>query len=111
MSTTVRRSEALRGCEGYRVEMPERRVGLVEELWLGLDDEPAALAVRTRDGAHGLLLAEDVAVVSDETGNVVMRPGARLLELQPPRLDLGGTAPVLAASWATTGETLDVPPP
>jgi len=110
MATVLRHSRALRACEGFQVETPGRRIGTVEEIWLGPHDEPAALAVRTHDGCHGLLLLEDVAVASAETRTVVMERGARLLELRPPRLDPDDGAPV-HASWATTGETLEVPPP
>jgi hypothetical protein len=61
-------------------------VGFVGEVWLGPGDEPKAFAVRTTEGRHGLLLADDVLALSPEDETVVLRPGARLLELQPPRL-------------------------
>jgi hypothetical protein len=97
----------LTGCEGFRLESPEGLLGWVEETWLGPADEPAALAIRTVDGRDGLLLPEEVESVSKDSELVLMRPGARLLELDSPRLD---GASGLSASWSTTGEPLEPPP-
>jgi hypothetical protein len=86
---------------------------VVEEVWIGEGDEPQALAVRTVDGRHALVLAEEVdAVLADEHQVVVQEP--TLLELEPPRLDGNrgdGGRVRLSASWATTGEVLPLPEP
>jgi hypothetical protein len=107
--TTVVRHDLL-GCEGFRLESAEGLVGWIEEPWLGPGDEPAALAVRTTDGREALLLAEDVMHVAPESELVRMREGARLLELDVPRLE---KAPHdgFSASWRTTGRVLEPPEP
>ena len=108
MATVVR--EGLLGCDGFRLESPKGLVGWIEETWLGPGDQPAAFAVRTTDGREALLLAEDVASVSVESELLLMRSGARLLELDVPRVNV----PVgngLSASWRTTGRVLDPPDP
>jgi hypothetical protein len=105
MATVPR--ERLSECDGFRVEAPRGLLGWVEETWLGPDAEPAALAVRTLDAQRGLLLADDVVSVLDDQETVVLQPGARLLELEAPRLD--GTP--LQASWSTTGATIEPPAP
>jgi hypothetical protein len=97
----------LSGCEGFRLESPDGLLGWIEEAWLGPSDEPAALAIRTVDGRDGLLLVEDVESVARDSELVLMRPGARLLELDPPRLD-GSNG--LSAHWSTTGDPLDPQP-
>ena len=72
----------------------------VEEVWLD-DDEARALALRTLDGRHALLRAEDVLAVETEQRWVVVRPEQELLELDAPRLrSFNGT---IEASWGTTG--------
>jgi hypothetical protein len=109
MAVTERsRADRLTGSDGFRVETPKGRLGIVEEVWVGADDEPEALAVRTVDGRHGLLLADEVdAVLAEEKQIVVEEP--HLLELDAPRLDdKPEGAPGLTASWATTGEVLTV---
>jgi hypothetical protein len=104
----IRSSERLTECDGFRVEAAHGLLGWVEETWLGLDGEPAALAVRTIDGQRGLLLAADIVSVLGEQETVAVEPGARLLELGAPRLD---GAPPLHASWSTTGATIEPPVP
>jgi hypothetical protein len=99
----------LYGTEGFDVESPEGDLGWVEEVWLGEENEPRALAVRTSQGQHGLLLPEDVLAVDRENRWVVVPSEPVLLELDTPRLvtgtdEAGGAG--LAASWATTGERL-----
>ena len=91
-------------CDGFCVESEDGPIGWVEETWLGPSDEPAALALRLVDGRRGLLPAEDVDTVLPERERVVMRAGARVLELGAPHLVRDG-----AASWEVTGE-LVVPP-
>src|SRR5439155_7575650 len=75
------------------------------------EGEPKALAVRTGDGRHGLLLGEDVLSVDRENQWVVIPPEPTLLELDTPRVtsDRGGGRP-LTASWTTTGDRLTVTP-
>src|SRR5919197_4871381 len=103
----------LRASDGFRVESPRGCLGVVEEVWIGEAGEPQALAMRTVDGHHALLLAEEVeAVLPEEEQVVVEEP--RLLELEPPRLDGShgdGHVARLSASWATTGELLPLPEP
>jgi hypothetical protein len=77
-------------------------------VWLGVHDEPRALAVKRLDGRRGLLAAEDVRAVAREQEWVVVPSSPPLLELDAPRLetrDSGGDAR-LVASWATTGAAL-----
>jgi len=103
----------LRASDGFRVESPRGRLGVVEEVWVGDGGEPEALAVRTVDGRHGLVLVEDVdAVLLDEKQVVVEEP--TLLELEQPHVDGhrdDGGRPRLSASWATTGKVLPLPEP
>jgi hypothetical protein len=96
----------LRDTDGYLVESPDGDLGWVEEVWLAESGEPKALAVRTTDGRHGLLLDEDVLTVDRERRWVVVSK-PKLLELAAPRVT-GGHVGALAASWATTGADLDV---
>jgi hypothetical protein len=99
------------GCDGFRVESAEGLLGWVEETWLGPEREPAALAVRTVDGRRALLLVDELERAVPESCFVVARPGARLLELDVPRVEVErvGRTPVVSASWTTTGETLEAP--
>jgi hypothetical protein len=106
---TVVRHE-LAGCEGFRLESPRGLLGWVEETWLGAGDEPVALAIRTIDWREGLLLAEDVERVIRDHELLTMRAGARLLELELPRVETASTNG-LSASWRTTGEPLELPEP
>ena len=67
--------------------------------------------MRTKDGRHGLLLADDVLGVDREYDWVVVPPNIKLLELGLPRIDLRKTEPgLMAASWETTGAVLNVMP-
>jgi hypothetical protein len=103
----------LRDTDGFVVESPDGDVGWVEEVWLGETNEPRALAVRTADGRHGLLLGEEVLAVDRENRWVVVPPEPTLLELDVPRLKTAherGDAIALAASWTTTGSVLDTSP-
>jgi hypothetical protein len=84
MSLTVALMEALRASDGFTVWSPDGREGVVDEIWLGPEGEPSALAVGTRDGSRGLLLAEDVGAVDPVGRRVAVRPGARILELGGP---------------------------
>jgi hypothetical protein len=45
--------EELLQCVGFQVESPSDPVGFVEEVWLGPEDEPTALALRTVEGHAG----------------------------------------------------------
>jgi len=109
---TIERENPLLGCEGFRVESPLGMLGWVEETWLGPAGEAAALAVRTIDGRDGLLLVEDVDAARYENEVVLIRSEGRLLELDVPRLEsTGKDSAALTASWRTTGEVLDPPPP
>ncbi len=105
--------DALRASDGFRVETPRGRLGVVEEVWVGEDGDPQALAVRTIDGRHALLLAEEIAAVHPDEEQVVVEEPT-LLELEAPRLDGDrgdGSRARLSASWATTGDVLQPPEP
>jgi hypothetical protein len=104
MATTAKHQ--LAGCEGFRVESVDGLLGWVEETWLDASSEPVALAVRSVDGRDGLLVAEDVETVVFEHEELTMRTGARLLALEPPRVDTASSNG-LAASWRTTGAPLE----
>lgn len=99
----------LHDTDGFLVESPDGDLGWVEEVWLAESGEPKALAVRTADGRHGLLVEEDVLAVDRERRWVVVAEKPRLLELAAPRV-AGGGGGELAASWATTGSDLEVTP-
>lgn len=111
MATIVRHH--LLGCDGFRVRTPEGLLGWVEETWLGPSREPTALAIRTIDGRRGLLVAEEIEIVVPENESIVARSHGRLLELDVPRVEIASAngTPVVSASWRTTGETLELPPP
>jgi len=114
MATIAERSRQLRETEGFLVESPEGAIGRVEEIWVDEANEPCALAVRTNDGRHALLLEEDVVAVQHEQGWVVAPSHPGLLELEQPRLstnaDRGGSEPRIVASWQTTGAVLAAAP-
>jgi hypothetical protein len=99
--------------EDFVVESAEGPVGRVEEVWLGPDDEPQALAIRTVDRKRALLLSDEIRTVDRHYRWVVVRAHAQLLELDAPRvtsMDVGGELR-FAASWATTGTRLATPSP
>lgn len=112
MATVAETNARLRETDGFVVESPDGDLGWVEEVWVGEANEPAALAVRTADGRHGLLLGEDVLAVDRENRWVVVPAEPDLLELDVPRLttmrERGAIR--LAASWTTTGALLPVSP-
>lgn len=111
MATAVRHD--LLGTDGFRVESDAGLIGWVEEAWLGPAREPAALAIRTIDGRRGLLLAREVeSVIADHESIHIVGDG-RLLELDVPRFETASRVgePIVAASWRTTGQTLEPPPP
>jgi hypothetical protein len=100
--------------DGFVVESSEGDVGVVEEVWVGEANEPRALAVRTSEGRHGLLLGDDVLAVDRENHWIVVSPETVLLELSAPRLQAGqreDSSPGPTASWTTTGETVPLVPP
>jgi hypothetical protein len=103
---TLTGTRDLRDALDYVVESADGAVGRVEEVWLGPDGEPQAVAVRTKDGSRALLLEEDVLAIDPERRWVVVRRGADLLELEAPRLASRDGDGHLAASWSTTGTVL-----
>jgi len=111
MPATAVMNRDLRQCDGFRVESPEGLIGWVEEVWLGVRNEPLALAVKRTDGRRGLLSADDVAAVVSEDQWVIVSSQPALLELDAPRLEAldSGSDSRVVASWATTGAAL--PPP
>jgi hypothetical protein len=70
---------SLSGTEGYVLESPQGDLGRIEEVVVGDDENvPVALDVRTNEGWHGLLRAEDVLVVDREYRWVVVPPDPSL---------------------------------
>jgi hypothetical protein len=111
MATPAQASPRLHDTDGFLVESPAGDLGWVEEVWLGDGGEPKAVAVRTADGRHGLLLDEDVVNVDREQRWVVVPEEPKLLELDAPRVAAESSSRgALAASWATTGAALTVTP-
>ena len=114
MATIAGKDPRLVETEGFVVESSEGDVGLVEEVWVGEANEPHALAVRTSEGRHGLLLGDDVLAVDRENHWVVVSPETILLELSAPRLQEapdGEDAPRATAAWTTTGDVVPLVPP
>jgi hypothetical protein len=105
MATVARE---LRGTEDYAVETPAGAIGRVEEIWLGSAGDPQALAVRTSDGGHALLLDEDVVTVDREHRWVVVDEHPALLELAAPQLVSRDGR--VAAQWTTTGAVVHPEP-
>jgi hypothetical protein len=66
-------------CEGFRVDCPDGRVGIVETV-LGDEDEPTALAVR-----EGLFALETVIVPIEDVVEVHPRAERILLAAAPAR--------------------------
>jgi hypothetical protein len=89
----------LRNTEDYAVETPAGAIGRVEEIRLGPDGQPQALAVRTTAGGRALLRDEDVVVVDREHRWVVVDEHPALLELSDEE-----------AGWTTTGEIVHPEP-
>jgi hypothetical protein len=114
MAATAGEDQRLIGTDGFVVESSEGDVGHVEEVWVGNENEPHALAVRTSDGRRGLLVGEDVLAVDRENHWVVVAPETVLLELGAPRLqeaqDEDG-APKATAAWTTTGDVVPLTAP
>jgi len=114
MAAIAGKDQRLAGTDGFVVESTHGDIGLVEEVWVGEANEPRALAVRTSEGRHGLLLGEDVLAVDRENHWVVVSPDAVLLELDAPRLQTAegdDGAMRHAASWTTTGDVVPLAPP
>jgi hypothetical protein len=113
MATAVESDARLRETEGFVVESPDGDLGWVEEVWVGEANEARALAVRTADGRHGLLLEDEVLAVDRENRWVVVPAEPALLELAAPRLTVAPDEReprTAVASWTTTGELLPVAP-
>jgi hypothetical protein len=111
MATPADSRDRLLETDGFLVESPAGDVGWIEEVWVDDEGEPEAVAVRTSDGRHGLLLNEDVLSVDRESRWVVVAENARFLELAAPRVTAAdGAAKRIESSWATTGAVLEVTP-
>jgi hypothetical protein len=111
--TTTETRESLRNTDGFVIESPDGDLGWVEEVWIGEESEPEALAIRTIDGRHGLLLGDAVLAVDRENHWVVVPAEPPLLELASPHLtgtSEGRDGTVLKASWETTGRHLSPVP-
>jgi hypothetical protein len=106
MVTATESTLRLLETDGYVVESAAGDLGWVEEVWVDDQGEAEAVAVRTADGRHGLLLDDDVLTVDRESRWVVVGEDAKLLELDVPRLSRGSGR--LTSSWGTTGAELEV---
>jgi len=111
MSTTTEPRHRLLETDGFLVESPAGDLGWIEEVWVDEAGEADAVAVRTADGRHALLLDEDVLTVDREQRWVVVSEVPTFLELDVPRLTKRpGDGRAIASSWATTGAVLEVEP-
>jgi hypothetical protein len=74
--------EALRHSEGFSVRLGDRRpAGVVEEVWLGADREPAALVVALARRRRVVVAVEEIDGVDPEQGDVRLGEGAELVDL------------------------------
>ena len=110
MSTTAEPRDRLLETDGFLVESPAGDLGWIEEVWVDEAGDADAVAVRTADGRHALLLDEDVLAVDREQRWVVGAARPTFLELDLPRLTRAAGAGTIASSWATTGSVLEVAP-
>jgi hypothetical protein len=94
--------------DGFRVDAPGGRIGWVEEMWLDDEGGTTAAVVRLANERRGLLVHDDIDEILPEQRTVAARPGARLLELDPPHLGAGAHG-ALEASWTTSGRALALP--
>ena len=94
--------------DGFRVEAPGGRIGWVEEMWLDDECETTAAVVRLPNARRGLLVHDEIDEILPQERTIVVRPDARLLELDPPHLGAGAHGS-LEASWATSGNALALP--
>lgn len=111
MTTVAESPDRLLETDGYLVESSAGDLGWVEEVWVEDTGAADAVAVRTADGRHGLLLDDDVLAVDREQRWIVVSPEARFLELGRPhvtRRDDAGAR--FESSWTTTGGVLEVTP-
>jgi hypothetical protein len=112
MATVAESRDRLLETDGFLVESSGGDLGWIEEVWVDEAGDADAVAVRTADGRHGLLLDEDVLAVDRESRWVVVSPGTTFLELDTPHVTKraeDGTAR-FESSWATTGALLEVAP-
>ena len=111
MSTTAEPRDRLLETDGFLVESPAGDLGWIEEVWVDEAGDAHAVAVRTADGRHALLLDEDVVAVDREQRWVVVSEQPTFLELDVPRLARrAGDGGTISSSWATTGSVLEVEP-
>ena len=94
--------------DGFRVVAPGGRIGWVEEMWLDDEGQTTAVVVCLPDAQRGLLVHDDIDEILPDELAIAVRADARLLELDPPHLEVGAHG-ALVASWATSGNTLAVP--
>jgi hypothetical protein len=112
MATVADSRDRLLETDGFLVESSAGDLGWIEEVWVDETGDADAVAVRTADGRHGLLLDEDVLTVDRESRWVVVSPDTTFLELDTPHVTRrahDGTAR-FESSWATTGGVLEVAP-
>jgi hypothetical protein len=75
----------LRGCEGYRVDGPDGRIGHVRSVRLGASGEAEVLEVRAGLlGRRTLLIpVTEVDEIIPEQGRLILRASPRLLGSEP----------------------------
>ena len=96
-------------CAGFSVIGSSGIVGWVEEVWLDEADAPAGVAIELLDERRVFLAVADIADFSADGFSLTMRPDARLLALELPRVVTADTNDgTLAATWKTTDEPVEI---
>jgi len=67
MATVAESRDRLLETDGFLVESSAGDLGWIEEVWIDETGDADAVAVRTADGRHGLLLDEDELAVDRES--------------------------------------------
>lgn len=78
----LRTRSALLDSDGFDVMAPDRSLGIVEEVWVGEDDQPSGIVVRLPDGQRGLLEAGDVISTDIDAAQVHVAGGAHVHHLE-----------------------------
>lgn len=82
MATRVH-TTALVDTDGFDI-IADRRLGIVDEVWLAESGDPSAVVVRETDGSRGLLEVRDVTDVDLDARQVHVAQDAQLLHLSGP---------------------------
>lgn len=96
----IRARSALLDSDGFDVMGLDGSLGIVEEVWVGEDDQPSGFVVRLPDGQRGLLEASDVTSTDVDAAQVHVAEGAHVHHLEwhpaphPLPLLVTGSAPL-----------------